>query len=220
MYQRNNSTNNALHVKYALKIIIDQMRIYKQRTTNISPFEAHFGRKLNTPRNVISSKLKLSNLSYEYFVNHYLYEDTVMPEELLLDEKWITGYRSDIGVEARMTRASQEAHNRERESTDGESRFLRTIARKPFPLKERAVELKLAMKIHGKRRTKKNFEGLYEVLAPGSHILKVPLHPLHPLLKSLANSLSQCETAISENLELYRRDRLHRKRMRTVEGQE
>ena len=35
------------------------------------------------------------------------------------------------------------------------------------------MELNLARKIHGKRRSKKNLEGLYEVLAPGSHILKV-----------------------------------------------
>ena len=35
------------------------------------------------------------------------------------------------------------------------------------------MELNLARKIHGKRRSKKNLEGLYEVLAPGSHILNV-----------------------------------------------
>ena len=84
-------------------------------------------------------------------------EDTVMPEEILPDEKWINGYRSYIEVEAGMTRASQEAHNREQESTDGESRFIRTRVCRP----------------HGKRRSKKNLEGLYEVLAPGSQILKV-----------------------------------------------
>ena len=61
----------------------------------------------------------------------------------------------------------------ERASTDGESRFLKTKAIISIPLKERAVELNLARKVHGKRRSKKNLEGLYEVLAPGSHILKV-----------------------------------------------
>ena len=33
--------------------------------------------------------------------------------------------------------------------------------------------MNLARKIHGKRRSKKNLERLYEVFAPGSHILKV-----------------------------------------------
>ena len=95
-----------------------------------------------------------------------------MPEEILPDEKWINGYRSDIKVEAGMTGAAQKAHNRERESTDGESRFLQTRACRPFPLKERAVEVKLASKLHGKRLSKKNLEGLYEVFAPGSNNLK------------------------------------------------
>ena len=48
-----------------------------------------------------------------------------------------------------------------------------TEATWPIPVKERAVELKLARKFHGKRGSKKNLEGLYKVLAPGSHILKV-----------------------------------------------
>ena len=72
-----------------------------------------------------------------------------------------------------MSRATQEAKSREGASNNGESRFLRTKATRPFPPKERTVELNLARKIHGKRRSKKNLEGLYEVLAPGSHILKV-----------------------------------------------
>ena len=134
------SANNAFHVKHALKIVILQLWICEQKTTKISPFEAHFGRNPNTPLSVISTTPKLSNLSYENIVNHYLDEDTIMPEEILLDEKWINGYQSDIEVEAGMTRAAQDAHNRERESTDGESRFLQTIACRPLPLKERADE--------------------------------------------------------------------------------
>ena len=168
------STNNAFHVKYALKIIVHQLRICKQKTTKISLFEAHFGRKPNTPLSAIWTKLKLSNLSYENnIVNYYLDEDAVMPEEILHDDKWSNGYRIDVVVEAWMTRASQDAHNRERTGTDGESRFLRTKASRPVPLKQQAEELKLARKIHGKRRSKKNIEGLYDVLAPGSNILKV-----------------------------------------------
>ena len=72
-----------------------------------------------------------------------------------------------------MSRATQAAKIRERASTGGKSRFLRTKANRPIPLKERSVELNLARKIHGKRRSKKNLEGLYDVVAPGSHILKV-----------------------------------------------
>ena len=122
---------------------------------------------------MISTIPKMCNLIYESIVNYYLDEDTVMPEEILPYDKWLNGYRSDIEVEKGMSRATQEAESRKRASNDGESRFLRTKATRPVPLKERAVELNLAQKIQGKRRSKKNLEGLYDVLAPGSHILKV-----------------------------------------------
>ena len=164
---------HAFHVKHALKIIIHQLRICKQRTTKTSPFEAHFGRKPNTPLSVIATKPNLLNLSYKSIINHYLDEDTVRPEEILPDDKWTNGYRSDIEVELGMTRATTEARSREQASTDGEPRFLKTKAIRPIPLKERAAELNLARKVHGKRRSKKNLEGLYEVLAPGWQILKV-----------------------------------------------
>ena len=158
------SPAKSFHVKHALKIIIDQLRICKQRIKKISPFEAHFGRKPNTTLSVISTTTKLSNLTYEHIVNYCLDEDTVMPEEFLPDDKWVSGYRSDIEVEVGMSRAAQEAKARERANTDGELRFLRTTTTRPIPLKERAVELNLARKIHRKRRLKKNLEGLYEVL--------------------------------------------------------
>ena len=82
-----------------------------------------------------------------------------MPEEILTDDKWLNGYRSDIEVEVGMSRATHEAREREKASTNGESRFLRTKAFRPITLKERAVELNLARKIHGKRRSKKEFGG-------------------------------------------------------------
>ena len=166
-------STHAFHVKHALKIIIHQLRICKQRTTKTSPFEAHFGRKPNTPLSVIATKPNLLNLSYKSIINHYLDEDTVMPEEILPDDKWTNGYRSGIEVELGMTRATTEAQSREQASTDGEPRFLKTKAIRPIPLKERAAKLNLARNVHGKRRSKKNLEGLYEVLAPGSQILKV-----------------------------------------------
>ena len=84
----------AFHVKHALKLIIHQLRICKQRTTKTSPFEAHFGRKPNTLLSVIATRPNLSNLTYKNIINHFLDEDIVMPEEILPDDKWVNGYRS------------------------------------------------------------------------------------------------------------------------------
>ena len=57
------SPTTTLYVRHALKIIIQQLRICKQKTTNISLFEAYFGRKPNIPLSVIATKSKLYNLS-------------------------------------------------------------------------------------------------------------------------------------------------------------
>ena len=100
-----------------------------------------------------------------------------MPEEILPVDKWVNGYRSDIEVEVWMWRATQEAKTRERAITDGESRFLRTKAVRPIPLKERAVELNLAQKIHVKRHSAKNLEELYEVLAQACTSWKLTRQP-------------------------------------------
>ena len=40
-----NSASNKFHVRHALKIVMHQLRFSKQKTTKISPFETHFGRK-------------------------------------------------------------------------------------------------------------------------------------------------------------------------------
>ena len=54
----------------------------------------------------------------------------------------------------------------ERKSTDGESRFLHSTLCRPNLLSERVVQLKLARKLHGIRRSKKNLEGLYKYWHP------------------------------------------------------
>ena len=126
---------NAFHVKHALMITIHPLRICNQRTTKISPFEAHFGRKHNTPLIVISTTPKLSNLTYENIGNDCLDEDTVMPEEIHPDDKWVNGYRSDIEVEFGMSRATQEAKARERASLTENHVSCERRPLAPFPSK-------------------------------------------------------------------------------------
>ena len=163
---------NTFTIKAALKSIIYQLRICKHKTTRLSPFESHFGRKANTPLSIISTQPKPSDLSFEKILNHYLDEETVTLNELLPEEHWGTS-RSDEEIERNMCKATKDATNRERLATDNESRFLRTIqAHRPLPLTEHAVQLNIARKKHIHKRSKKNLEGLYEVLAPGSVVQK------------------------------------------------
>ena len=72
-----------------------------------------------------------------------------------------------------MTRAVRDANEREKISTDGESRFSHSNIFRPIPRSERTVQLKLTRKIHGKRKSKRNREVLSKALAPGSNIIKV-----------------------------------------------
>ena len=81
-----NKEVNSFTIKAALKSNIYHLRICKHRTTKLSPFECHFGRKANTPLSNICTQPKSSDLSYENILNHFLDEETVTPNELLPEE--------------------------------------------------------------------------------------------------------------------------------------
>ena len=143
-----NKELNSFTIKAALKSIIYQLRICKHKTTKLSPFESHFGRKANTPLSNISTQPKSSDVSYEKILNHYLDEETVTPNELLPEDHWGNS-TSDDEIERNMCEATEDATTRERLLTDNESRFLRTTkAHRPLPLKKHAVQLNIARKKH------------------------------------------------------------------------
>ena len=72
-----------------------------------------------------------------------------------------------------MCKATRDVTTRERLAADNESRFLRTTkAHRAIPLKEHAVQINIARKKHPHKRSKKNLDGLYEILAPGSVVQK------------------------------------------------
>ena len=50
------AARNRFYLKASINSIIYQLRICRQKTINISPFEAHFGRKANTPLSNISTE--------------------------------------------------------------------------------------------------------------------------------------------------------------------
>ena len=77
------SRNNTFTIKEAVKSIVYQLRICKQKTTKVTPFQAHFGGKPNTPLSNISTRPKSSNLSYENILHHYLDADNVLLEDYL-----------------------------------------------------------------------------------------------------------------------------------------
>ena len=157
----------------AIKQIVSDLRLTKQKTTKITTFEAHFGRPANTPLRNISTLPKSLNLTYGKIVNHYLDAETVSAEDLLDEAGWISANRSDIEIEQKMCRASLDAGQRYRESDNKESRFItHPQITDPIPRTEQSLKVKLARKLPNKKRAKRQLAGLYEVLKPGSFVKK------------------------------------------------
>ena len=74
-----------------------------------------------------------------------------------------------------MCAASALARAEQEKRKDGEERFLNSEGvSRPIPCSERSVQVKLARKLHESQRQKKNLDGLYEVVAPGSTVQSRP----------------------------------------------
>ena len=193
MYKRGKQKLNSFTIKAALKSIPYQLRRCKHRTTKFSPFKSHFGRKANTPLSNISTQPRHSDLSYDKILYHYLDEETVTPIELLQEKHW-GNYRSNDEIEKNMCKSVRDASIRERLANDSESRFLSTTkAHRPIPLKENTVQIKIVWKKNPHKRSKKNLDGLYGVLAPGSVVQKTDqytnvIHELGKLEVTVKNS--------------------------------
>ena len=167
--------NKKFKLENSLKAIIQRLRISKQKTINTTPFEAHFGRKCNTPISNITTKSNSKNLNYNAILNYYLDEDTIPGRSYLSEEQWAdTALCLDTEIERVKCAASALARAEQEKRKDGEERFLNSEGvSRPIPCSERSVQVKLARKLHENQRQKKNLDGLYEVLAPGSILCKV-----------------------------------------------
>ena len=141
----------------AFKQKISDLRLTKQKTTKITPFEAHFGRPANTPlRNIITTPSSL-NLTYEKIINHYLDADTVPVDDFLDEAGWVKTEKSDLETEKTMCRAHQDAGRRYRNSDNKESRFIiHPKLTDPIPRTEKSLSIKMARKLPNKREQNEN----------------------------------------------------------------
>ena len=170
--QLDSRNNTFITIKEAIKSIVYQLRICKQKTTNVAPLQAHFGRKTNTPLSNISTIPKSSNLPYENILHHYLDADTVPVEDYLDENGWVTGDRDDILIEEAMPEAQVDAGRRYNgEHNKSVSRFImHPKLNNPIPRSEKSLEIKLARKLS--KRSKRDLRGLWETLAPGSRVVR------------------------------------------------
>ena len=166
------AARNRFNVKASINSIIYQLRICRQKTINISSFEAHFGRKANTPLSNTTTKPEHKSLTYKNILNEYLDLETVRWDELIADENWNNDGRSDTEIETNKDRLSKDATKRKNEDPHKESRVIpHPDVGQSVPRTEASIEVKLAKKRPRTKRSKKSLDGLYDVLAPGSSVV-------------------------------------------------
>ena len=167
------AAQNQFNVKASINSIIYQLRICRQKTINISPFEAHFGRKANTPLSNITTTPDPKSLTYKNILNKYLDLETVRWDQLITDENWDNDERSDIEVEVNKDKLGKEAMKRQKEDPNKESILIsHPDVGQSIPRTETSLEVKLAKKRPRTKKAKKSLDGLYDVLAPGSSVIK------------------------------------------------
>ena len=157
----------------AINQIFSDLRLTKQKTTKITPFEAQFGRPANTPLKNISTVPSSLNLNHEKIINHYLDANTVPADDFLDESGWINPDRSDLEIGKNVS-GTTVAGRRYRDSDSKVSRFiLHPKISNPIPRTESSLNIKLAEeKLPNKKRAKRQLAGLYEVLKPGSYVTK------------------------------------------------
>ena len=75
--------------------IVYQLCLCKLKTTSVTTFQAHFGKKANALLSNISTVPKSSNLPNENILNDYLDADTVPVEGNFDNNEWVTAEKSD-----------------------------------------------------------------------------------------------------------------------------
>ena len=137
----------------AIKKIVSDLRLTRQKTTKITPFEAHFGRPANTALRNISTLPSSLNLTYEKIISHYLDAETVPADDYLDEAGWLSIDRSDTEIEKNMCQASLDAGQRYRDSDNKEPRFIaHPQLTDPIPRTELSLKVKLARKLLNKKR--------------------------------------------------------------------
>ena len=96
-----------------------------------------------------------------------------MGGNLISEENWDNEERSDTELELNRDRLSKDAGKRKIEDPNKESRLIpHPEVGLSMPRTEASLEIKLAKKRPRTKRSKKSLDGLYDVLAPGSSVVK------------------------------------------------
>ena len=124
------------------------------------------------PSSNICTEPNLNKESYQKFINRKLDQDAVywMPDSR---RKWKDRDRSEAEVENNKTSAICDANEHQLGQISEKTRMIKIEGRcRGIPGSEESLQLNLIKKIPAYKRSKKDLQGQYEVIAPGSTILK------------------------------------------------
>ena len=106
-------------------------------------------------------------------MNKYLDLETVRSDELISEENWDVEARSDTELEHNRDKLNKDAARRRNADSEKESRMISPPeVGLPVTRTETSLAVKLAKKKSRTKRSKKILDGLYEVLAPDSSVVK------------------------------------------------
>ena len=164
------TTQRPFNIKQSLRQIAQELIICRKKATNISPFEAHFGRPVNTPITNITSQADSRNPKWPNIKSDYLDDNIMGNDELISDERWIQEtLDSDEEVKASKQRMLSKALN----NKDEIPRTFRMSTHSPLQsLAENSKELKFARKTLSTTRSKKQLQGLYEAIPEEAALIK------------------------------------------------
>ena len=117
--------NKKFNLEHSLYAIIQRVRISKQKKIDITPFEAHLGRKSKRPISNITTKPNNKNLNYNKIIKHYLHEVTIPGRSYLTEEQWAdTALCSDTEIEKVICAANARANKKEDKMKDVEPQLI------------------------------------------------------------------------------------------------
>ena len=157
------------NIKQALSQITYELRICR-KSTKVSPFEAHHGRKPNTALSNATTNAHKSNLDWSNTINAYLDDNIIVQEDLISDERW---EQSDLDSDSEVKAAKAKKLKEAREDIGDVPRIIKMESSKfEEPLAKTSPRLLLARKNLATTRSKKNLQGLYEAVPEGTVLVK------------------------------------------------
>ena len=112
-------------------------------------------------------------MTYKNIFKKYLDIETVRWEELITEENWDNEERSDIEFDLNNEKLSKDALKRRNEDPNKEPRVIsHPEVGLPVPRTEASLTVKLAKKRPRTKRLKESLDGIFDVLAPGSSVVK------------------------------------------------